>query len=280
MTGTVFSIEEFSVYDGPGIRTTVFLKGCPMRCEWCHNPEGQYREPEIIRSPNGCINCGNCIRNSYTENGRVFFKEESILKCPKNLLRVCGDKFEAKELCETVLKNKMLLTDGGVTFSGGEPLYQDEFLLECLTILKGKLHTAVQTSGFAKKEVFERVLNLADYFLFDLKLIDEEDHIKYTGVSNSRILENYSLLAKSGTEFVTRVPLIPGVTDTEGNIAKIAEFMKENSVSYCELLSYNKMAGSKYKMLMREYKPTFDESIPVNSREEIFREYGINVKVM
>lgn len=280
MTGTVFSIEEFSVYDGPGIRTTVFLKGCPMRCEWCHNPEGQSGETEIVRSPNGCINCGNCIKNSYTEKGRVFFKEESILKCPKNLLRVCGDRFEARELCKTILANKMLLTDGGVTFSGGEPLYQDEFLLECLTILKGKLHTAVQTSGFAKKEVFERVLNLADYFLFDLKLIDEEEHIKYTGVSNSRILENYSLLAKSGTEFVTRIPLIPGVTDTEENITGIAEFMKENSVRYCELLSYNKMAGSKYKMLMREYKPTFDESIPVNSREEIFREYGITVKVM
>ena len=280
MIGTVFSIEEFSVYDGPGIRTTVFLKGCPMHCEWCHNPEGQSVEPEIIRSPNGCISCGNCIQNSYTENGRIFFKEESISRCPKNLLRVCAEQIEAKDLCKNILVNKALLTDGGVTFSGCEPLYQDKFLEESLNLLKGKLHTAVQTSGFADKEVFESILKLADYFLFDLKLADEGKHIKYTGASNRKILENYRLLAKSGADFVTRIPLIPGVTDTEENITKIAELMKQNDVKYCELLSYNKMAGSKYKMLMREYKPSFDENKTVNCREEIFCKYGITVKVM
>ena len=280
MKGTIFSIEEFSVYDGPGIRTTVFLKGCSMKCEWCHNPEGQAYEPEIIRSPNGCINCGNCIKNSYTKNGRIIFLDDSIRKCPKNLLRMCGEQIDAIDLCETILKNKMLLQDGGVTFSGGEPLVQHEFLEECLKYLNGKLHTAVQTSGFSSADIFNTILKCADYFLYDLKLFDEAEHIKYTGVSNKMILDNYRTLVKSGAGFVTRIPLIPSVTDTADNISKIAKFIKENGVSYCELLPYNKMAGGKYKMLMREYKPSFDENKPVNYQEEIFDKYGITVKIV
>lgn len=280
MIGTVFSVEEFSIHNGPGIRTTVFMKGCPMRCEWCHNPEGQSCEPEIIKSPNGCIGCMNCIKKSIKINGNKFYTEESINSCPKNLLRVCGERITSKDLCEKILKNRIMLEDGGVTFSGGEPLFQSEFLIECLSYLKGTLHTAVQTSGFSDKKTFLTVLETADYFLYDLKLIDNDTHLKYTGVSNSLVLENYKKLVESGVDFVTRVPLIPDVTDTEENIRNIAEFLKENNVRYCELLTYNKMAGGKYNMLGREYLPSFDESKKVNEHKDIFKFYGIDVKVL
>ena len=281
MQGTVFSIEEFSVYDGPGIRTTVFLKGCPLRCSWCHNPEGQKSTPEIVRSPGGCINCGSCERSRKEIGGILSYTEESIKKCPRGLLRVCGEKHSADELCEKLLKNAVILNrGGGVTFSGGEPLVQSDFVLECLNILRGKLHTAVQTCGYTSEEIFERVLESADYYLYDLKLIDEDEHIRYTGVSNKKILRNFKALAKSGKNFVIRVPLIPGVTDTEHNIDAIAKLIVEHGINYIELLPYNKMAGGKYKMVSRVYTPDFDESQDVYIRKEIFDKYGIKFKIM
>lgn len=281
MTGTVFSIEEFSVYDGPGIRTTVFLKGCPLRCSWCHNPEGQRRAPEIIRSPSGCIGCGNCEKNRKEIGGVLLYTEESIKKCPRGLLRVCGEDIESDELCARLLKNKIILSrGGGVTFSGGEPLAQSKFVLECLQKLKGELHTAVQTCGFCQPEIFDQVLASADYFLYDLKLTDSDEHLRYTGVDNRQILKNFSSLVKSGKNFVVRVPLIPGVTDTVHNIEAIARLISQNGVKYAELLPYNKMAGGKYKMLSRQYSPDFDENREVELHGDIFDRYGIKIKIM
>lgn len=281
MTGCIFSIEEFSVYDGPGIRTTVFLKGCPLRCTWCHNPEGQTEEPQIVRSPNGCIGCNNCVKAAVKQNGRLVFTEESIKKCPRGLLRTCGEKLDSELLCRRVMKNAVILNnDGGVTFSGGEPFMQSEFLFECLQRLKGKLHTAIQTSGYCSKQVFDTALGLADYFLYDLKLADSAQHKKFTGVPNELILDNFSRLANSGKAFTVRVPLIPGVSDTEENIAGIAKILNDNKVGYAELLPYNKMAGGKYRMLQREYNPGFDETAEVRIREDIFRSYGVEVKVL
>ena len=281
MQGKVFSIEEFSVFDGPGIRTSVFLKGCPLRCSWCHNPEGQSKDTEIVKSPNGCIGCGNCIKTAKKENGKIILTEESIKKCPGNLIRVCGETISDEDLCIKLLKNKRILEKGGgITFSGGEPLYQSEFIFSCIEKLKGKLHTAIQTSGFCDIATFKRALALADYFLYDLKIIDESLHKKYTGVSNKKILENFSLLAKSGVDFVVRTPLIPGVTDTDENLEGIARILSENNVGYIELLPYNKMAGGKYKLVMREYKPDFDETKAVSFGEDIFRKYNIDFKIM
>lgn len=280
VTGCVFSIEEFSVYDGPGIRTTVFLKGCPLRCSWCHNPEGQSKDTEIIRGPNGCIECNNCINSAQIQNGRLYFTTESIQKCPMGLLRICGEETDSKVLCKKLLKNQKLLQNGGVTFSGGEPLWQSEFLFECLDELRGKLHTAIQTSGYCESEIFDKAISKADYFLFDLKLIHDDMHKKYTGVSNRKILRNFSALAKSGKAFVVRIPLIPGVTDTVENITGIVKLLKENSVNYVELLPYNKMAGGKYKMLGRRYTPLFDEQQAVNLNEEVFAKSNMDFKVL
>jgi len=275
--GNIFSIEEFSVYDGPGIRTTVFLKGCPLRCNWCHNPEGLEFTPQIVRSPNGCINCGNCEKYA-DENG---YTEQSIKNCPLNLLRVCGEEIDSETLCKKLLKNKNILSDGGgVTFSGGEPLLQHWFLADCLERLKGELHTAVQTSGMRDADSFAQILNLADYFLYDLKIIDSSLHKKYTGLTNELILDNFKALAHSGKDFVVRTPLIPTVTDTEENISDICKLLKENGVNYIELMPYNKMAGGKYKLAGREWAPMFDENIPVNTQKDIFNSYNIKIKVL
>lgn len=278
--GTIFSIEEFSVYDGPGIRTTVFLKGCPLRCTWCHNPEGQESSECIVRSPNGCIGCNACIDNAIKTDGKIIFTDESIKKCPMNLLRRCGEKVTVTDLTKRLLKNERILRNGGgITFSGGEPLLQYEFLLGCLDELHGKLHTAVQTSGFCDEKVFAKVLERADYFLYDIKIADNELHKKYTSVSNERILKNLALLSNSGKDFVVRIPLIPGVTDTVQNITSVAKILYQNKISYAELLPYNKMAGGKYKMLMREYTPNFDTQIAPQPRTDIFDEFGIKTKV-
>lgn len=275
LIGRVFSVEEFSVYDGDGIRMTVFFKGCPLSCEWCHNPEGQRREREVCRSRNGCTECGACLaEGKLTEN--------SISACPRGLVRFVGDEYTVDDIVRIVSANADILnaSGGGVTFSGGEPTAQSEFLYACLRALRGITDRAIQTTGYCSKDTFLRLLSECDRVLYDLKLIDGEKHKRYTGVKNEKILDNYRDLAKSGVPFVTRIPLIPAVTDTADNIEGIARFMRECGVTYAELMPYNKMAGGKYASLGREYKISFDETVEVSTREEIFQKYGIEVKVL
>ena len=280
MRGTIFSIEEFSPYDGPGIRTTVFLKGCPLRCTWCHNPEGQSPQPQIVRSPNGCLACGRCEAAATRIGGRLTFTEESIRQCPRGLLRTAGEVIDSHALALRVLKNRRLLLGGGVTLSGGEPLMQPDFLCAVLSELQGELHTAVQTSGFADADTFSRVLALADYLLYDLKIMDDALHRSYTGASNRPILENFDRLVASGKPFAVRVPLIPGVTDTEANLTAIATNLRDRSISAVELLPYNRMAGGKYKLLLRTYEPRFDETVPPCAHEEIFLAHGVTARIL
>ncbi len=280
--GTVFSIEEFSTFDGPGIRTTVFLKGCPMRCMWCHNPEGQLPERQIVRSPNGCTGCGECLKAGQKKTGVPCLVEESIKACPNNLVRYSGTVYTSEELTEKLLKNRRFfdISGGGVTFSGGEPFMQSEFTFECFDLLKGRIHRAIQTSGFTDRNTFEAALEKADFFLYDLKIIDSEIHKKYTGSGNEKIIENYKTLASSGKEFITRIPLIPTVNDTVENLTQTAELMSGLGVKKVEILPYNKMAGSKYKLVGRKYEPTFDESAKPEPRIDLFAKYGINAVVL
>lgn len=273
--GLVFSIEEFSVFDGPGIRSTVFLKGCPLRCTWCHNPEGQRAENELVRSPNGCLGCGACVNNAAHA-----LTEDSITACPRRLIRYCAVEYTPQSLCEKLLKNAPFLKEGGVTFSGGEPLYQFDFLLSCLKLLEGKLHRAVQTSGFAAKKQFDAVLQNCEYVLFDLKILDDTAHQAFTGVSNVPILRNFHELCESGLPHVIRMPLIPGVTDTENNITAAARLLQACGQDYIELLPYNKAAGAKYAMVGRAYTPGFSEQNDSNARIDIFEAHGIRVKVL
>ena len=283
MTGTVFSIEEFATFDGPGIRMTVFLKGCPLRCTWCHNPEGQRAAAEYRRSPNGCLDCGACLAQAQTlPDGTKRLTEASEAACPRGLVRRCGDSYTPDGLCAKILANARLLAmnGGGVTFSGGEPTVQAEFLRECLALLRGRVHRAVQTCGYTDEATFSSILADCDYMLYDLKLIDPARHRRYCGTDNAPILRNYRTLAASGLPFVTRIPLIPGVTDTAENLSSIAELMRSCGVDYAELLPYNRMAGSKYASVLREYDPQFDTERAVTSREDIFARHGIRVKTM
>lgn len=279
--GLVFAIEEFSTFDGPGIRTTVFLQGCPLRCQWCHNPEGQPFANFVLRSPNGCCGCGNCEEYAEKRNGKTVYTQASIDHCPNNLLRWSSVEYTPQMLVKKLEKNFALLNpDGGVTFSGGEPLAHPGFLLACLRLLRGKTDRALQTSGYAPAETFRRVLKEVDRVLFDIKIIDDRKHIKYTGLSNRRILKNFAILKESGIPFVVRTPLIPGVTDTPENLADIADFLRDKGVDYIELLPYNPMAGAKYPLAGREYKVDFDHTAQVNFGREIFEERNITVKVI
>ena len=279
--GTIFSIEEFSVFDGPGIRTTVFLKGCPLRCSWCHNPEGQSREKEVLRNSSECLHCGKCTQIALQLSGKPELIEACVDVCPKNLIRVCGTEYEAKDLCTKLKKNKIFYgTDGGVTFSGGEPLLQAQFLSECLTLLKGDIHTAVQTSGYTDQAVFCEILAKADLFLFDLKVMDEQNAKRYTGVGSAAILKNFDTLAASGKSLLVRIPLIPEVVATEKNLEDIIRILKYYGITYAEAMPYNQLAGAKYALCGRTYTPNFNPDTPLTPPTELFAKHGITLKIL
>lgn len=249
MNGIIFDIKEFSVHDGPGGRFTVFLKGCPLSCVWCHNPEGLKKNVQLMYKKNMCVDCGRCrIPCEHTEC-KGF--DRCIHACANGCLSVSGKEISAEVLAQRLLENKDFfeMAKGGVTVSGGEPLMQGEFVCELADRLGG-IHKAIQTSGYANNEIYKKTIDKFDYVMQDIKLWNREKHKKYTGVYNDVILENIEYLKKSGKEFVFRVPLIPDITDTAENLKGIAEITGEYPV---ELLSYNPMAGAKYEMLGMEY---------------------------
>lgn len=250
MNGIIFDIKEFSIHDGPGPRITVFLKGCPLRCLWCHNPEGLPIEPQLMFKEIRCHNCGACFKPCDHEECQPF--ERCVKRCPYDALSICGEKISADKLVAELLTYSDLVNSmgGGFTFSGGEPLMQAKFLLEVLNKLDQSVHTAIQTSGYASEEVFRDVISKIDYVMLDIKFVDPELHKKYTGVTNQQIIENLSWLKKSSIPFLLRTPLIPGITDTVENLTEIAALAEDAPV---ELLSYNTFAPAKYPMLGMEY---------------------------
>lgn len=279
----VFSIEEFSVYDGPGIRTTIFLKGCPLRCTWCHSPEGQEFKNISLRSPNGCLNCNHCVDICPTKRQNCIGCGKCIDVCPRNLIRMAAIDYEIDDLVSILEKNFNVLkmNNGGLTFSGGEPLFQPEALNRILDKLKGKIHLALQTSGYAKEEIFQEIVNKVDLVLFDMKIMDKDQAKIYEGIDNTLIFKNLEYLKKSGIPFIIRIPLIPTLIDTEENIKKIIEHIKgASNLKIVEVLPYNKYAGSKYKMVGKVYDPKIDESIPSNPHLELFEEANIKARVL
>lgn len=227
--GLIFSIEEFAINDGPGIRKTVFLKGCPLRCAWCHNPEGLSASPQIMHGRDGDEMCGRYIPSD--------------------------------ELVAMLLKDKDFyeMNNGGVTFTGGEPTMQSKFLIDVLSQLKGKIHTAIETSGFCEENTFRNIVVLTDYVLFDIKATDPQVHKRYTGVDNVLIHKNLSNLINSGKPFVIRIPLIPGVNDNRETMEAVRELVKDASnLLRVEILRYHKTAGAKYPKVDMEYEPPFD----------------------
>ncbi|MBO5221649.1 MAG: glycyl-radical enzyme activating protein [Clostridia bacterium] len=251
MIGRLFDVKEFAVHDGPGARMTFFLKGCPLRCLWCHNPEGQRFDKELMVRSALCEHCGLCSRPAENELFRSYGRNPA--SCPKGLISECGEDLTPSELVDRVLPLKEILTSmgGGVTLSGGEPLMQGDFLLECCALLRDHgIHLALETCGYASEEVFREAVGAVDYVMMDLKIMDPEAHKSATGVSNEIILKNARYLMESGREFVFRTPLIPRYTDSPENLEAIASFVGE---APWETLPYNELAGAKYSMLNRIY---------------------------
>ena len=266
--GVIFNIQRYSVHDGPGIRTTVFLKGCPLRCGWCHNPEGLESQPQVVIY-DGCIDCGRCrlicpacksplaAEADETKTITCGHCWTCIPPCPTGSRRVIGREMTETEVMTEVLKDRIFYSDsgGGVTFSGGEPLSQAPFVRKLLSRCREQdIHTAVDTSGFGSQEDLLSLAELAGLFLFDLKLMDDEKHKQYTGVSNRTILENLTALAKVHRNIWLRVPIIPSITDEPSNLDAIADLAATlPAVRQVCLLPYHKTAAAKFKRLGKPY---------------------------
>lgn len=250
MKGTIFDIKEFTVHDGSGSRITVFLKGCPLRCQWCHNPEGLRVEKQLMYRSNFCTHCGRCYVPCEHPECQSF--KRCIHACVNGCLTVSGEELSSDALAERLLENAQMLKlmGGGITISGGEPMLQSDFVCELTEKLGGAVHLAIQTSGYTKPETYQKVIKGFDYVMQDIKLADDELHKRFTGVSNEQILENIAWLKASGKEFVFRVPLIPEITDTEENLKAISEIAGNCRT---ELMPYNEFAGAKYNMLGMTY---------------------------
>lgn len=238
-TGLVFDVQRFSLHDGPGIRTTVFLKGCPLACRWCHNPEGMTAAPEIVVSPERCIGCGACVKAcphglpSGIAGGWVAGRERCdacglcVDACPTEARRLAGRVVTVGELVGEAARDRVFFdqSGGGVTFSGGEPLHQAAFVLACLEALGERgIHTAVDTCGLVDRDDLLRAAGLADLVLFDIKHLDGGSHAEWTGAPNGRILANLEALARGTGTIWLRVPVVPGVNDGAENLRRTAEF--------------------------------------------------------
>ena len=249
MMGTVFDVKEMALHDGPGIRTTVFLKGCPLRCRWCHNPDGLSPLPELAFYAARCGHCDLCRKPCTHAECQPFGR--CLHVCPANALQIVGREVDDAALARELLAGAAVMGEefGGVTFSGGEPLLQAEFVLAVAAHLQG-VHLAIETSGYTDEATFRRVIAAMDYVMLDIKLADDGLHRRYTGQSNARILQNYGILRESGVPYLIRTPLIPGITDTAENLQAIAAIVGDDP---WEKLPYNELAGAKYAMLGKTY---------------------------
>ena len=271
MQGIVFDIKHFAVHDGPGIRTTVFLKGCNLRCAWCHNPEGSSGNPQIAYYAHKCIGCDECVRvcpagaHKIVDGVHDFRRERCIAcgecstACVADALMLFGRRMTAKELLPLVLEDRDFYASsgGGVTFSGGECMLQSDFLCEILRLCKAEgIHTAVDTAGDVPWEAFAKVLPYTDLFLYDVKAITFALHKEGTGVSNERIVENLARLSgATSAEITVRVPVIGGYNDTDEEISRIAAFLKPFRIRSVELLPYHAMGAHKYAAIGKEGVP-------------------------
>ena len=250
MTATIFDIQRASFVDGPGIRTTVFFKGCNLRCAWCHNPESQSSKREMLFYKNRCTGCGKCLEVCPNSLEKCDFCGKCALYCPRDAREICGKEYTVDEVFAVVKKDSEIYENsgGGVTFSGGECMLQIDFLAEILKRCKEEgIHTAVDTAGHIPPEYFERILPYTDLFLYDIKIADPEKHKKYVGVGNELIISNLQGLISLGKRVIVRTPIISGINDTEEEISAIKKIA--NGAEKIELLPYHAMGEHKYEAL-------------------------------
>lgn len=296
--GLIFDLKKYSINDGPGIRTTVFFKGCPLRCRWCHNPEGQSFAPEIMIRASRCLaDCNECVA-ACAEDAIVKTASVPVLDrqkcnacgkctdaCPADAIEMVGRRLNSAQLLREIEKDRIFheQSDGGVTFSGGEPLSQADFLGEILEYCRKKeIHTTVDTCGFVATDILEAIARKTDLFLYDLKVIDEKRHLAFTGESNALILENLRRLAAMGKKTIVRLPVVPGVNDSEENIKEMARFLRSlGTISEISLLPYHKLGRDKYRGLEKkaedEYTPPSAECLERIKKD--LEEYGFRVSL-
>lgn len=267
LIGNVFDIQRFSTHDGPGIRTTVFLKGCPLRCLWCHNPEGIDYNKVIGYYKDSCIGCGECIKLCENkalsmQNGNINVDRNKCIGCGKCLsscdagaLRIYGKEMTAQQVVAEILKDKSFYENGGgVTVSGGEPLSQPDFTYELLHLCKQKgINTAVETCGYAKWDNLNKLTEVCDLFLYDIKCITPKLHKDGTGADNKIILENLKRLSGS-SKIIVRIPVIPQFNDNIKEMSKLSYFLKDINIAGVELLPFHSFASQKYSSLNLDYK--------------------------
>jgi pyruvate formate lyase activating enzyme len=295
-SGIVFNTMRFSVHDGPGIRTTVFLKGCPLRCAWCHNPESQDFRPRLMLFAERCRLCGDCIaacpRHAIGDpaDGLKIPAECDVCgscaeACVAGARELAGRRTTVAELIGELQRDVVFFDEsrGGVTLSGGEPLAQPVFTQGLLAACRERgIHVALDTSGYAAPEVFARVSALADLVLFDLKAMDGETHIRYAGVPNQLIHENLRALAKTGRPVIVRFPLVPGVNDGPEELAALSDFVRSCGLSRLDVLPYHRIGTDKYARLGGDHSAgVFDAPAPerIDEVAGVFRSAGLNVRI-